>query len=119
MISSTATRVCVQILQADGVRGLYRGCITNLVRTTPAAAITFTSYEIISRNLACVAHAVDSDGGDGPPAVGAGAAAPGATAGAAGEGGECPGVGGPSQQEAAAAAAALIAGPAVSARAHA
>eukprot|EP00892_Ulva_mutabilis_P002798 jgi/Ulvmu1/12519/UM090_0006.1 len=56
-----------KILQADGVRGLYRGCLTNLVRTTPAAAITFTSYEVISRNLNFVAHVVDNDGPrDGP-----------------------------------------------------
>ena len=41
----------VQILQTEGIRGFYRGCVTNLVRTTPAAAITFTSYEIISRNI--------------------------------------------------------------------
>lgn len=60
MASETYTGV--QILQADGMRGLYRGCLTNLVRTTPAAAITFTSYEVISRNLSFVAHVVDNDG---------------------------------------------------------
>eukprot|EP01026_Neomeris_dumetosa_P060426 TRINITY_DN5698_c0_g1_i2.p2 TRINITY_DN5698_c0_g1~~TRINITY_DN5698_c0_g1_i2.p2 ORF type:complete len:117 (+),score=8.34 TRINITY_DN5698_c0_g1_i2:886-1236(+) len=40
---------CRKIILADGVFGFYRGCITNLVRTTPAAAVTFTSYELISR----------------------------------------------------------------------
>lgn len=34
-----------------GWRAFYRGVGTNLVRTTPAAAITFTSYELISRQL--------------------------------------------------------------------
>jgi solute carrier family 25 (mitochondrial folate transporter), member 32 len=43
--------VCQRILQTEGIRGFYRGCLINLIRTTPAAAITFTSYEIISRNL--------------------------------------------------------------------
>lgn len=28
-----------------------RGCATNLLRTTPAAAVTFTSYEIISKAM--------------------------------------------------------------------
>jgi len=34
-----------------GVRAFYRGCGTNLVRTTPAAALTFTSFELIARQL--------------------------------------------------------------------
>lgn len=29
----------------DGIRGFYRGCATNLCRTTPAAALTFTRCE--------------------------------------------------------------------------
>lgn len=33
------------------MRGFYRGCLTNLLRTTPAAAITFTSFELITRYL--------------------------------------------------------------------
>ncbi len=33
------------------MRGFYRGCATNLLRTTPAAALTFTSFELISRAL--------------------------------------------------------------------
>jgi len=40
-----------RILQEDGLRGFYRGCLTNLLRTTPAAALTFTSFELISRSL--------------------------------------------------------------------
>jgi hypothetical protein len=43
--------ICRQILHDDGIRGFYKGCITNLVRTTPAAALTFTSFELITRNL--------------------------------------------------------------------
>jgi len=38
-------------MKDEGLRGFYRGCTTNLVRTTPAAALTFTSYEMIARNL--------------------------------------------------------------------
>ncbi|XP_042442439.1 nicotinamide adenine dinucleotide transporter 1, chloroplastic-like [Zingiber officinale] len=41
---------CVKkIFQKEGVSGFYRGYGTNLLRTTPAAVITFTSYEMIQR----------------------------------------------------------------------
>lgn len=35
----------LQIVKEDGVGGLYRGLGANLLRTTPAAAITFLTYE--------------------------------------------------------------------------
>ncbi|XP_044976029.1 nicotinamide adenine dinucleotide transporter 2, mitochondrial-like isoform X2 [Hordeum vulgare subsp. vulgare] len=38
-----------QVLQKEGIAGFYRGCATNLLRTTPNAVITFTSYEMINR----------------------------------------------------------------------
>ena len=41
----------MQVMQQDGLKGFYRGCTTNLVRTTPAAALTFTSYEMIARRM--------------------------------------------------------------------
>ena len=44
-------RTCKQILLEDGVRGFYHGCITNLIRTTPAAAVTFTTFELLNRRL--------------------------------------------------------------------
>lgn len=40
-----------RVYQKEGLRGFYRGCATNLLRTTPAAVITFTSYEMIQRFL--------------------------------------------------------------------
>uniref|UniRef100_A0A5B7ANZ7 Uncharacterized protein n=1 Tax=Davidia involucrata TaxID=16924 RepID=A0A5B7ANZ7_DAVIN len=41
---------CIKkVLQKEGITGLYRGCATNLLRTTPSAVITFTSYEMIHR----------------------------------------------------------------------
>jgi hypothetical protein len=40
---------CRTIFKEDGVKGFYRGCATNLLRTTPAAALTFTSFELIAR----------------------------------------------------------------------
>ncbi|KGN44980.1 nicotinamide adenine dinucleotide transporter 1, chloroplastic [Cucumis sativus] len=44
---------CVKkVFQQDGLPGFYRGCATNLLRTTPAAVITFTSFEMIHRFLA-------------------------------------------------------------------
>ncbi|GAV56999.1 Mito_carr domain-containing protein [Cephalotus follicularis] len=43
---------CIKkVFQQEGLRGFYRGCGTNLFRTTPAAVITFTSFEMIHRFL--------------------------------------------------------------------
>ncbi|GMP83446.1 hypothetical protein CsSME_00037355 [Camellia sinensis var. sinensis] len=40
-----------KVFQKEGLPGFYRGCATNLLRTTPSAVITFTSYEMIRRFL--------------------------------------------------------------------
>ncbi|XP_042051602.1 nicotinamide adenine dinucleotide transporter 1, chloroplastic-like [Salvia splendens] len=46
---------CIKkVYQSEGVPGFYRGCATNLLRTTPAAVITFTSFEMIHRFLVTV-----------------------------------------------------------------
>ncbi|XP_042004036.1 nicotinamide adenine dinucleotide transporter 1, chloroplastic-like [Salvia splendens] len=46
---------CVKkVYQSSGVPGFYRGCATNLLRTTPSAVITFTSFEMIHRFLVTV-----------------------------------------------------------------
>ncbi|XVE77566.1 hypothetical protein DITRI_Ditri13aG0073700 [Diplodiscus trichospermus] len=43
---------CIRkVVQQEGLAGFYRGCATNLIRTTPAAVITFTSFEMIHRFL--------------------------------------------------------------------
>ncbi|KAE8696984.1 Nicotinamide adenine dinucleotide transporter 1 [Hibiscus syriacus] len=43
---------CIRkLFQQEGLAGFYRGCATNLIRTTPAAVITFTSFEMIHRFL--------------------------------------------------------------------
>lgn len=43
---------CIKkVFQEGGILGFYRGCATNLLRTTPAAVITFTSFEMIHRFL--------------------------------------------------------------------
>ncbi|KAG2482338.1 hypothetical protein HYH03_018726 [Edaphochlamys debaryana] len=39
------------VWREDGLRGFYRGCGANLLRTTPAAAMTFTTFELVSRAL--------------------------------------------------------------------
>lgn len=39
---------CRQVYAEDRLAAFYRGCMTNLLRTTPAAAVTFTSFELIS-----------------------------------------------------------------------
>lgn len=40
-----------KVFHKEGIKGFYRGCATNLLRTTPSAVITFTSYEMIHRFL--------------------------------------------------------------------
>ena len=52
----TTAQCLLQIIAHDGLPGFYRGCVTNLLRTTPAAALTFTSFELISRNLKAFAE---------------------------------------------------------------
>jgi hypothetical protein len=43
---------CVRkVYLKEGIAGFYSGCGTNLMRTTPAAVITFTSYEFILKKL--------------------------------------------------------------------
>ncbi|XP_022770868.1 nicotinamide adenine dinucleotide transporter 1, chloroplastic-like isoform X2 [Durio zibethinus] len=43
---------CIRkVFQQEGLAGFYRGCAINLIRTTPAAVITFTSFEMIHRFL--------------------------------------------------------------------
>ncbi|XP_019056790.1 PREDICTED: nicotinamide adenine dinucleotide transporter 1, chloroplastic isoform X2 [Tarenaya hassleriana] len=45
-------RDCIKkVLEKEGIKGFYRGCATNLLRTTPAAVITFTSFEMIRHFL--------------------------------------------------------------------
>ncbi|KAF1860969.1 hypothetical protein Lal_00000384 [Lupinus albus] len=48
---SGATDCVRKVFQQEGISGFYRGCAINLLRTTPAAAITFTSFEMINRFL--------------------------------------------------------------------
>ncbi|AAG12742.1 mitochondrial carrier protein, putative [Arabidopsis thaliana] len=38
-----------KVFRSEGIPGLYRGCATNLLRTTPSAVITFTTYEMMLR----------------------------------------------------------------------
>ena len=63
---------CRTIWREDGARGFYRGCLTNLLRTTPAAALTFTSFELIARFLRhqyVASLAGEADGGAGAAAA--------------------------------------------------
>ncbi|CAA7408425.1 unnamed protein product [Spirodela intermedia] len=57
-----------QVFHKEGVPGFYRGCATNLLRTTPAAVITFTSYEMIQRFLHRVLPPQTNSGQDGAAA---------------------------------------------------
>lgn len=49
------------IYRDGGVTAFYRGCGTNLIRTTPAAAITFTSFELVSREIEKILEAARSE----------------------------------------------------------
>lgn len=60
---------CVKkVFQKEGLSGFYRGCATNLLRTTPSAVITFTSYEMIRRFLERVIPP-DNKALTGPPKI--------------------------------------------------
>jgi len=50
-----------RIYLEGGVAAFYRGCGTNLIRTTPAAAITFTSFELVSREIEKLVAAARED----------------------------------------------------------
>ncbi len=43
--------ICKEIWQNEGLVGFYKGWATNMFRTVPAAAITFTSFELFARLL--------------------------------------------------------------------
>lgn len=48
---------CIEkVYRKEGLPGFYRGCATNLLRTTPSAVITFTSFEMIHRFLQRLLH---------------------------------------------------------------
>lgn len=42
---------CRSVYLESGAKGFYKGCTVNLLRTVPAAAVTFTSFELIARYL--------------------------------------------------------------------
>jgi len=43
--------VCTRLWKQEGWRGFYRGLVLNVVKVTPAAAVTFWSYEFMLREL--------------------------------------------------------------------
>lgn len=63
---------CIKkVFGKEGIAGFYRGCATNLLRTTPSAVITFTSFEMIHRFLQRVIppddeHSQSNPKSDGP-----------------------------------------------------
>ena len=44
-------KTAAEVYAEGGLTAFYRGCLTNLSRTIPSAAVTFTSFEVISRQL--------------------------------------------------------------------
>ncbi|KAG0497326.1 hypothetical protein HPP92_002017 [Vanilla planifolia] len=52
LVRYAGVRDCMShVFKKEGIAGFYHGCATNLLRTTPAAVITFTSFEMIHRFL--------------------------------------------------------------------
>jgi solute carrier family 25 folate transporter 32 len=47
----TMLSTIVNTYREEGMRGFYRGMAANLLRVVPACAITFTTYELISKTL--------------------------------------------------------------------
>jgi len=47
----TLREAVVRIFKEEGLKGFYRGLGTTLLRVTPSAALTFTTYELILRTL--------------------------------------------------------------------
>ena len=43
-----------QIVQHEGVRGLYKGYLTSVAKAAPASAITFTVYKECSHLLSTI-----------------------------------------------------------------
>lgn len=44
----------VRILRAEGLRGLYRGILPELLKVVPMVSITFMTYELVLRRLNCL-----------------------------------------------------------------
>jgi solute carrier family 25 folate transporter 32 len=44
-------KTVLTVLRQEGIKGFYRGLSTNLIRSIPAAVVTFTSYEEIRKTL--------------------------------------------------------------------
>ncbi|KAM7274995.1 hypothetical protein ACFE04_016861 [Oxalis oulophora] len=58
---------CIKkVFKKEGLPGFYRGCATNLLRTTPSAVITFTSYEMILRFLERTLPPIENEIKSGP-----------------------------------------------------
>jgi hypothetical protein len=71
----------ITLITAPTLTDHHAGCATNLLRTTPAAALTFTSFELIARTLrqmaadnkaaaAMAAGPQQQQEGQGAPAIG-------------------------------------------------
>ena len=46
-----------QIYRTEGLRGLYKGSAPSIIKAAPAAAVTFSAYEMALRALLSAQHA--------------------------------------------------------------
>lgn len=47
----TMMKLLDRILKNEGVRGLYRGLLPNIIKVVPAVSISYVVYEKIKRNM--------------------------------------------------------------------
>ena len=47
----TMTKLFASIWNKEGVRGLYRGLLPNIIKVVPAVSITYAVYENIKKEL--------------------------------------------------------------------
>lgn len=57
MDSSRSLSGCLaQIYRTEGLRGLYKGSLPSIIKAAPAAAVTFSAYELALRMLLGAQH---------------------------------------------------------------
>ena len=56
-VGRSLPRCLAQIYRTEGVRGLYKGSTPSILKAAPAAAVTFSAYELALRSLLSMQHA--------------------------------------------------------------
>lgn len=54
MTYRSAVRCVRELVAAEGARGLYRGCLVNVLKTLPGASLQFVAYDLIKTSISLV-----------------------------------------------------------------